>query len=241
MSTRPDPQTESAPASPTVGRPPSALALLLGLPALLFLLITWQVVDGGQLLRVDERLSRALVHPSRTSELLSGLGNVEVAVPVLVLVAAYVAWRGLAAGTDCWWLPPLAALVLMSLVPVFVVPLKAWTDRHGTPVMPPATGYYPSGHAATAAIAYGTATMLLLPWLRSAYARRELVIACAVVNAGVGFGLISRGYHWPLDVVASWCLCAAMLCSLWIVLRVLLGRSSRPASAGTPGPHSGPR
>ena len=46
--------------------------------------------------------------------------------------------------------------------------------------------------------------------------------ACAVVNAGVGFGLVRRGYHWPLDVVGSWCLCAVLLTLL--------------AAAGTPGP-----
>ncbi|MEU6145358.1 phosphatase PAP2 family protein [Streptomyces sp. NPDC047081] len=219
---------------PVPGRPASFL--LLGLPALLFALITWQVVSDGLLLRVDERVSRALVHPDRFSELLADLGNVQIAVPVLVLVLLYVAWRGRGAGRPRWWLPPLAAAVLMALVPALIVPLKILVDRPGTPAVPPGTGYYPSGHTATASIAYGAATMLLLPWLSSTYARRELLITCAVVNFAVGFGLVRRGYHWPLDVVASWCLCTVLLTLLWM----FLSRSSRRTSAGTPSSSSGP-
>ncbi|WP_372487963.1 phosphatase PAP2 family protein [Streptomyces guryensis] len=202
---------------PVPGRPTSFL-LLLGLPALLFALITWQVVSNGLLLRVDRRVSGALAHPDRFSELLADLGDIGVAVPVLTVVLAYVAWRGRAAGTYRWWLPPLAAALLMALVPALVVPLKVLIDRPGTPVVPPGTGYYPSGHTATAAVAYGSATLLLLPRFRAVHTRRALVIACAAVNLAVGFGLVRRGYHWPLDVVASWCLCAVLLASLWIFL-----------------------
>ena len=167
---------------------------------------------------MDARVSRALVHPDRFSELLADLGNVTVAVPVLVLVLAYVARRRRAAGTYRWWLPPLAAAGLMALVPALIVPLKELTARPGTPVMPPGTGYYPSGHTATAAVAYGSAALLLFPWLRTAYARRALLAACASVNLAVGFGLVRRGFHWPLDVVASWCLCTLLIMSLWLLL-----------------------
>ncbi|ANS68319.1 integral membrane protein [Streptomyces lincolnensis] len=178
----------------------------------------------GPLLRVDEGLSRALVHPDRASELLADLGNIQVAVPVLAVALVYTAWRSRRMGTDRWWVAPLAAALLMVLVPALVVPLKELTDRPGTPVVPPATGYYPSGHTATAAVAYGGATLLLLPWLRSTAARRLLLALCAALVLGVSFGLVRRGYHWPLDVVASWCLCAVLLSSLWL----FLGR-------GTPG------
>ncbi|EFL22876.1 putative membrane protein [Streptomyces himastatinicus ATCC 53653] len=36
-------------------------------------------------------------------------------------------------------------------------------------------------------------------------------------HLAVGVGLVRRAYHWPLDVVGSWCLCG---CLLWAVLRV---------------------
>ncbi|MEZ0161114.1 hypothetical protein AB8850_25475, partial [Streptomyces griseorubens] len=106
--------------------------LLLVVPFLLFLLITWQVLADGPLLRLDERLSDALVRPDRASELLSDLGNVETAVPVLALALAVTAWRLRATGVDRWWLPAAAGAAAMVLVPVLVAPLKAWTDRPGT-------------------------------------------------------------------------------------------------------------
>ncbi|MBB5930108.1 undecaprenyl-diphosphatase [Streptomyces echinatus] len=220
--------------------------LLLGLPAVLLALITWQVVAHGPLLGADARLSRALVRPDRFSELLSDLGEIQVAVPVLALAAAGVLWRGRAAGLPRWWLPPLAAAVLMALVPAIVVPLKEWTARPGTAAVPPGTGYFPSGHTATAAVAYGSATLLLLPWLRSAAVRRILAGCCAVLVLGVSYGLVRRGYHWPLDVVASWCLGTVLLTTLSLVPGLALGRtgrlsrSRRRSSSGTPSSRSGP-
>ncbi|MEW2302813.1 phosphatase PAP2 family protein [Streptomyces sp. NPDC006655] len=224
---------------PVPGRPTSFLLLLaglMGLPAVLFALITWQVVAHGPLLRLDSRLSSALVHPDRFSSGLSDLGNVQVAVPVLVIAIAYVGRRGRTAGTDRWWLPPTAAAVLMALVPAIVVPLKDWTARPGTPVVPPAVGYFPSGHTATAAIAYGSATLILLPWLPSARARRLAVGSCAALVLGVSYGLVRRGWHWPLDVLASWCLGTIMLTAL----ALLLSRSRRRSSSGTPSSRTGP-
>ncbi|MFD8198771.1 phosphatase PAP2 family protein [Streptomyces sp. NPDC003470] len=209
---------------------------LLAVPVLLFVLITWQVVADGPLVGMDERVSRAFVHPDRFSELLADLGNVQVAVPVLALALAGVAWLGRTRGVDRWWLPPLAGVAAMVLVPALVAPLKEWTDRPGTPAVPPAVGYYPSGHTATAVVAYGAATLLLLPLLRAPAVRRLLVVLCAVLVLGVSYGLVRRGYHWPLDVVASWCLGAVLLTGVSLPL----SRSRRRSSAGTPSSRTGP-
>jgi undecaprenyl-diphosphatase len=145
---------------------------------------------------------------------------VAVAVPVLAVVLGYVAWRARAAGRNRWWLPSLAAADLMAVVPALIVPLKEMVARPGTPVMGPGTGtgFFPSGHTATAVIAYGGAALVLMPWLRSPGARRALLVGCLALNLGVAFGLIRQGYHWPLDVAASWCLCAVLLRSLWLFL-----------------------
>lgn len=208
---------------PVPGRP-AFLILLLGIPALLFALITWQVVEDGPLLRVDERVSRALVHPDRFSEALADLGNAGVAIPVLAVALLWAAWRARRTGMDRWWLPSVAAAVLMALVPALVVPLKELTARPGTPVVAPGTGYYPSGHTATAAIAYGAATLLVLPWLRSTRTRRALVIGCVLLVLAVSFGLIRRGWHWPLDVTASWLLCLDLLLAFHLLLPRLTRR-----------------
>ncbi|MFJ9661534.1 phosphatase PAP2 family protein [Streptomyces griseoflavus] len=202
--------------------------LLLGPPLLLFALITWQVVVDGPLVDLDERLSEDLVRPDRASELLSDLGNIEVAVPVLAVALAVAGWHGHRRGRDRWWLPPLAGAVAMALVPVLVAPLKEWTDRPGTPAVPPAVGYYPSGHTATAVVAYGAATLLLLPLLRSPAVRRGLVVLCGVLVLGASYGLVRRGYHWPLDVAASWCLGAVLLTGWWL----LAGRTGASVPEG---------
>ncbi|OIK29121.1 phosphatase PAP2 family protein [Streptomyces malaysiense] len=218
--------------------PRTRRALLLGVPAVLFLLITWQVVGHGPLLRADARLSRELVHPDGFAQFLSDLGDVQVAVPVLVVAAGYALWRGRSAGRARWWLPPLAAAVLMALLPALVVPLKDWTARPGTPAVPPAVGYFPSGHTATAAVAYGSAALLLLPWLRSRAARRTVLVLCAALVLGVSYGLVRHGYHWPLDVLASWCLSAVLLTALCALPG--FSRNSRRTSSGTPSSSSGP-
>lgn len=224
-------------ATPAPRRP----ALTLSLSVLLFALLTWQVVTEGPLRRADERAGRALTGsrlPEGAAEFLADLGNATVAVPVLVAVAAYTAWHARRSGAFRWWLPAVAALVAMAAVPVLVAPLKAVIDRAGPPGTAGDGGFYPSGHAATAAVAYGAAALLLLPLLRGAYGRRELVIGCCLVNVAVGFGLVRRGYHWPLDVVASWCLAAVLLQAVVLVVSrkaAPVSRSTGRSSARTPG------
>ncbi|MFE9682530.1 phosphatase PAP2 family protein [Streptomyces sp. NPDC002701] len=220
------------------GRPAVGTRLLAPLVLLvLFVLLTWQAAVDTPVRRADERLARTVAgsrFPERAAEFLADLGNVGVAVPVLLAVAAYVAWRARRAALPRWWLPPLAALLLMAAVPALVIPLKEAVGRTGPPGMA-GDGYYPSGHTATACVAYGAAVLLLLPWLAGRHLRRELTIACLVLVAAVGYGLVRRGYHWPLDVAGSWCLSAVLLLGLSAV-----SRNTRRSSARTPSPRSGP-
>ncbi|MGW5846379.1 phosphatase PAP2 family protein [Streptomyces sp. NPDC055254] len=187
----------------------SSALLVLGL-------ITWQVLVSGPLLIPDERLSGALVRtvPDSVTERLSDLGNVPVALPVLLLCAAYAARRG-----DRWG--ALASVGAMALVPALVVPLKVWTGRPG-PLEPWAAGYFPSGHTATAAVAYLGAALLVSP-----YVRRPWPTAAALVLTGAtAVGLVVRGFHWPLDVLASLLLCVPLLLGVARVSRRSTRRSS---------------
>ncbi|MFD7713697.1 phosphatase PAP2 family protein [Streptomyces sp. NPDC059786] len=194
-------------------------------------MITWQVVVGGPLARADERFSDAVVRPGRFAELLADLGGVAVAVPVLVVALGYAGLCARSRGLPRWWAAPAAAAALMAVLPGLIVPLKEVVARPGPPVMGPGTGFYPSGHTATAVVAYGAAVVVLLPWFRTALARRVLIGFCAVLNLAVAAGLVRRGYHFPLDVVGSWCLCLPLLAGLAVFLRRVtsraLSRSSR--------------
>nr|WP_330332913.1 phosphatase PAP2 family protein [Streptomyces sp. NBC_00536] len=187
------------------------------------------MLASGPLLTPDERISRAVVRsvPDAVTERLADLGNVQVAVPVLVLAMAYAVRRSRR------WRPALAAALAMALVPALVVPLKDWTARPG-PLEPWAAGYFPSGHTATAAVAYLGAALLVRP-----YARRPWPTAAALLLAGAtAVGLVLRGFHWPLDVLASWLLCLPLLLCVGAVGAV--SRSTRGSSSRTPSRRTGP-
>jgi membrane-associated phospholipid phosphatase len=135
------------------------------------------------------------------------------------------------------WPGALSAALAMAAVPLLVVPRKALTARPGP--LTAETGYYPSGHAATALVAYGGAALLLRaygtggtgagrgPWWRNA-----VVPAAVVLTLATGTGLVLRGHHWPLDVLGSWCLCGMLL--------LISSRGTRRSSGRTPTGCSGP-
>ncbi|MER5775997.1 phosphatase PAP2 family protein [Streptomyces sp. NPDC002039] len=168
---------------------------------MLFALITWQVLASGPLLVPDEDFSRAVVRtvPDSATERLSDLGNIPVALPVLVLAMAYAAWRGRRRAA-------LTAGLAMIAVPALIVPLKEWTARPG-PLEPWAAGYFPSGHTATSLVAYVGAALLIAPYTRRRWPM-PLALALAALTA---VGLVLRGFHWPLDVVASVLMCTPLL------------------------------
>ncbi|WP_241720857.1 phosphatase PAP2 family protein [Streptomyces lydicus] len=204
--------------------------------------------------------------PAGLAEFFADLGNTAVALPVLSVVMVWAGWtgwpgrqqgvRGIESGEGCvggaggvgtasdpapvrWWLPPLAAGLALAAVPALVVPLKLWLARPGPPQMAGAApAFYPSGHGATAAVAYGVAGLLLLRGLRgkragdgAAAARPHptaatsaststpsasvtaivVTVVVPLLNVGVGIGLVRQGYHWPLDVLGSWCLAGVLL------------------------------
>ncbi|MGW1516034.1 phosphatase PAP2 family protein [Streptomyces sp. NPDC002287] len=214
---QPDPGGRPGTIPPVPGRPASFLPLAAAAScAALFALITWQVLTAGPLLAWDQDLSRALVRtvPDAVTERLADLGNVPVALPVLVLAMAYAVRRG-------HRLAALAAGAAMALVPALVVPLKEWTARPG-PLEPWAAGYYPSGHTATALTAYTAAALLLTPYTR----RRWPLPAAAALTALTAAGLVLRGFHWPLDVLASLLMCTPPL----LGVRWAAGRSARRRS-----------
>ncbi|MFI0714028.1 phosphatase PAP2 family protein [Streptomyces inhibens] len=210
------------------------------------------MADHGPLRTLDERLGRTVAAggigiPSGLAEFFADLGNTVVALPVLAVVMVWAGWQGWRGrqvrevrqgqrgekgdrGADDggasvrWWVPSLAAGLALAVVPALVVPLKLWIARPGPPQMAGGAhdGFYPSGHGATAAVAYGVAALLLARGRRRTRADRPatgaltLTVAAgvALLNLGVGIGLVRRGYHWPLDVLGSWCL-AGVLLAVW--------------------------
>ncbi|MGV9269240.1 phosphatase PAP2 family protein [Kitasatospora sp. NPDC003701] len=195
------------------------------LPATALVLISWQVAVDGPLLGLDRwtrhavRETRHELHSTLLNHLgaaLSDLGGSVPAIPVLLAAGALAAWRSRRAGLPRPWLPAVVAVLTAGLIPLLVVPAKAWFARpgpFGAPLAPGQWGWYPSGHTATATLSYGVAALLLARTV-GARARRRLHAAAALLATGVGLGLVWSDYHWLLDVVASWCLGGLVLLAL---------------------------
>lgn len=183
-----------------------------------FALLTWQVAARGPLFHWDSRLDAAVLRAAArhrllrpAAQVLADLGDLPVALPLLAVVLGWVAWRLRR------WSPALGYAAAMAVTGVVVVPVKTAVSRPapGASVLAGRSGYFPSGHAATAAMASGLAVLAVLPLLRRAAARRLVVIAAVPLNVAVGAALVWRGYHWPLDVVAAWCLSGVLLGLAW--------------------------
>lgn len=223
------------------------LGLGAALGAALFAVLTWQVNSGGALVDRDWRLlgwfrRTAKDHPALRdpAQLLCDLGNIEAAVPVLLAAVVLTGWLGRRAGGPRWWLPPLAAVLAMVALPVIVSVVKSAVDRPAPGRIHPTLngyGYFPSGHAATAAVGYGLAALLVLPLLRRTAARVALAAATLALQAAVGVALVWRDYHWPLDVLGSWCLTLTLLCCVAAAQAVAARRPADPVncSSGSPG------
>ncbi|GAA0702702.1 phosphatase PAP2 family protein [Kitasatospora atroaurantiaca] len=194
--------------------------------------ISWQVAVDGPLLRLDVAVRHGVhdlrhwLHSTLLNHLgkaLSDLGESTLAIPALLGAAALAAWRHRRTGGPRWWLPlPVAALAAL-VIPLLVVPAKAAFARpgpYGVPLAADQWGWYPSGHTATSAIAYGT-TALLVGRTLTGPARRRLHAGTALICGGVGFGLVWSDYHWLLDVLASWCLAGVVL---WALARAVTRR-----------------
>jgi membrane-associated phospholipid phosphatase len=212
---------------PVPGRPVFLLGAVL---FLLFLFLSWQVVSDGPLTAADRALRtassccRSPGAPTAVAQAAADLGNGVVAGGTLAAGALLLAARRRS------WLPPLVAVAALAVVPLLVLPLKAAFARPGPDGLPLGDypGYYPSGHAVTAAVAYGTLALLCRG--------RAPRAAAAVAVLATGVGLVLRQYHWATDVLAGWALSGVVLCALARGTPLIAARltSRRPGAAPTP-------
>ncbi|NYI08430.1 phosphatase PAP2 family protein [Allostreptomyces psammosilenae] len=180
------------------------------------------------------------------AEFLADLGSPLVAGPVLalaVLLTAHATQRrsdrkgnALPRVTDtpsgmASALLPVVTVAIASVVVVSsVAVLKAALGRRPPPEFPFAeadSGFFPSGHAATALLCWGGA--VVVPVACRLLTRRCVVVvlvsAAGSVNVAVGAALVWCGYHWALDVLGAWLLTGAVLC---VIAAVLLRRAPSP-------------
>jgi membrane-associated phospholipid phosphatase len=225
-------------ASPARGRAWPGWLLPAGLLAVLVFL-TVNVLAHGPMVTLDQHIRhtvqgwahaagwRWLVDsPQAPAQLITGLGRVTVAVPVLAVVAAALAVRGRTLR------PLLVAATGVVLLLVTVIPAKIIIARPGPgtgALAPGSWGYFPSGHTSTACVCYSIAVLLLTAgW--PARVRRAALAGLAVLWLLVGAALVWCDYHWTSDVLAGWALSGLIV---WLALRVRwptrLRRNPRPS------------
>jgi undecaprenyl-diphosphatase len=215
-------RTESSPAR---GRAWPGWLLPAGL-LLVLVFLTVNVLAHGPLVTLDEHIRQTVqgwAHsaawrwlgdsPHAPAQLLTDLGRVTVAVPVLAVVAAVLAIRGHTVR------PVLAAAAGVVLLLVTVIPAKIIIARPGpgtSALTPGSWGYFPSGHTSTACVCYSIAVLLVIAGQRD-WIRRAALTGLAAVWLLVGAALVWCDYHWASDVLAGWALSALIV---WLALRV---------------------
>ncbi len=207
-----------------------SLWLAPGLPALILVFLTVNVLAGSPLLEVD-RWIRDVVQaqansatwrwlddtPSAPAQIIVEFGSNQVAIPVLAACAliAYLRRRSVRA--------LLAAGACVVLLLVTVIPAKILIARPGpgptqVHVAPGGLGVFPSGHTTTASVCFLLGALLLVPGL-PARIRTALVAFAVLVCFLVGVALIWCNYHWFTDVVAGWALAAIIVQACLVIAR----------------------
>ncbi|HUA31849.1 MAG TPA: phosphatase PAP2 family protein [Streptosporangiaceae bacterium] len=227
-----------APASAARVRPPW---LVPGGLLLILVFLTANVLAAGPVIAADRRIRAAVLAQANApgwrwighgghapAQLLTGLGNNQVAVPILVLCALLVAARHRSLR------PLLAAAAGVILLLGIVTPAKILTDRAG-PGLPPVPfghlGVFPSGHTTTSGVCLALATLLLAADL-PARARRAVIAVTVALCFLVGVALIWCDYHWFSDVAAGWALTPLIvMASLRLAGLSVRSGNSRPQRA----------
>jgi len=142
------------------------------------------------------------------SELLGLIGGVGVSTlaAIIVVVVLVVARR--------WWVA-LTLGVLAAFAPFLTDVIKNYVERPrpewGVPIAtPPDPWSFPSGHATGGIAVWLAIGVALASLLTSDTAKAWFVLPWAVLGFAIGVSRVVLGLHWPSDVLAGWCLAAAV-------------------------------
>jgi membrane-associated phospholipid phosphatase len=176
--------------------------------AVVFAILAFNVATAGPLLTwdkpIDDALHQRALHAGAIGLDLIKIGGAlgrETALIIIVPLAVYWLirrhWRPfmlLLAGT-------IGGEILFELLsrlfnrprPVFANPLDKLTGPG-----------FPSGHSQTAILLYGLLLYLLLPRLRSRWARLAAVVVTVLIALAIGIARLLIGDHYPTDVLAGY-------------------------------------
>jgi undecaprenyl-diphosphatase len=199
--------------------------LVTGGLLLVLAILTGNVLAHGPLVSLDQHIRDVVqgratspawrwlgASPHSPAHLVSELGRIDVAVPVLALTAVMLAIRRHMVR------PVVAAAIGVALVLATVIPAKILIGRVGpglTTVGPHGLGVFPSGHTTAACVCYSLAVLMIVAG-QPDWVRGLAMGGLAVLWLLVGAALVWCDYHWFTDVVAGWALSALIIeLALW--------------------------
>ena len=199
-----------------------------------------QVTAGDGVALVDHPVA-AFVVAHRSGGLTALMRVVSTAGGPLIVTIVTAAAGLLAGAVRRSWGPVLVAGVTLAGTGILTVVLKAVLGRQRPPLhdaLAAADGYaFPSGHAATAAAAFGVLAFLVATGLRRWAARIAVWAAAAMLTVLVGVSRVYLGVHWTTDVLGGWAygvLWLAVVLSAWFVFsRYLHGTFAAGTRANT--------
>lgn len=215
------------------GRPLTLVIAAAGGSAWMFGGVAQDVVEHNGVARYDPRWHRFLIdhRPAAitdTARVLTYLGSNAVAYVVVAVAVVVAVWRG-----RSW--SAIMAIPLLFVGQLLRFALAVLIHRPRPPRsdwLTSAQGYaFPSGHTATAVLAWGLAAALAWPWLRGR-GRAAVAAVVAVIAVVVGATRAYLGVHWPSDVLGGWALGGLLLTLAVTGLSLLQLRSRQPHDDG---------
>jgi len=203
---------------------------------LLLTVLMADVLADGPLVAADQHIRHAVQRaansadwswlkagPAAPARILVDLGNIRLAFPILLAIAADAAFRRRSLR------PLFTAVTGIVLLLAVVVPAKIAIGRPnpGQAQIPAGEllGAFPSGHTTTACVCYALAALLVTPD-PGRRARRIALSTVAVLGVLIGTALIWCDLHWFTDVIAGFAVAGLIVpLTTWLTCR---GRGSRP-------------
>lgn len=205
-------------------------ALVLGLAGLLvglgdlFLELAHSVLTDPSLTAWDQRLVESAHRHAQDWEVAlfrftTLLGGLQATLILGITVGLYLCFKRYHRYLIFWMLALLGNAVWVQLVkqvvrrdrPVFLEPFLS--ERNFS---------FPSGHAASSIILYGTLAFLIWRLARSSRVLKAGALAVLWAGVFIGTSRLVLGVHYPSDVLAGWC-----LAGVWLLLLILGDRAWR--------------
>ncbi|TXL57477.1 phosphatase PAP2 family protein [Aeromicrobium terrae] len=200
---------------------PSLFTQAIAVPVVLWVVLAVLVAVGATQGVDDDVADWGYDIGSSSDRMLSFLDGVAIAfsnlpvIGVLLLVAAYTAWRGerrlagwvVVSGTLALGGNALLKLIFRRDRPSFDEPLRELVSYS-----------FPSGHSAAAGLLVTVATLLTIVLTGRGWRRRILIALWVLIGLGVGLSRILLGVHYLSDVIAGFCVGVAVTLAAWHVL-----------------------